>query len=520
VDFLAVWIVPPLLGAVIGYITNWLAIKMLFRPLHEVRVLGLRVPLTPGLLPKERHRLARSIGDTVAAELLTEDVLRRRLSQPDLRDALAGGIAERLTGLLSRPAGPIVASLGSGGDGPSPLDELAGRAWSTIVGSEAFKFALAASARSALSAAEKVPLSAVLDPQGARDLAQAIVSGRAVAKVRERARTWLDRAYAGEGREGGKRDLLGIVPPEAVEPVLEVAVEGLYAAALPAVETFLSSPEVTASIEGYAVTILRRAIGRLNPIQRLIVSAAQYEKSIAETMPETVADMSEAAMAVLRGEGMARRAGTAAAEAFRGAAGASLASLVSGLLSRETAAAALDAALDAVEAHGPALAERAAALVADRADRSLADLVKGLGLPPEELAERAATSVAALLAGGGAAGPLLGGALSAFKDGLAQALSGRSLGETLGVDDGSGRRLAGWLADRALVLLAQEAGRIVAGMDIRKIVVERVDELDMLQAERLILDVVSKELTWITVLGGVLGGAIGLVQTLFLALRS
>ena len=47
-------IIPIIVGSVIGYATNWLAIKMLFRPLREKRLLGVRLPFTPGLIPKEK----------------------------------------------------------------------------------------------------------------------------------------------------------------------------------------------------------------------------------------------------------------------------------------------------------------------------------------------------------------------------------------------------------------------------------------------------------------------------------
>ena len=55
---LLVWCIPPLAGAVIGYVTNAVAIKMLFRPLTEIRVFGIRLPFTPGILPRHRHKLA------------------------------------------------------------------------------------------------------------------------------------------------------------------------------------------------------------------------------------------------------------------------------------------------------------------------------------------------------------------------------------------------------------------------------------------------------------------------------
>ena len=55
------WLAPPILGAVIGYVTNRIAIQMLFRPRTGKRILGFHVPFTPGIIPKNRNELAASI---------------------------------------------------------------------------------------------------------------------------------------------------------------------------------------------------------------------------------------------------------------------------------------------------------------------------------------------------------------------------------------------------------------------------------------------------------------------------
>lgn len=62
----------PFIGALIGYCTNFLAVRMLFRPHKTINILWLKLQ---GLLPKRRHDLAVSIGETVAQELVSvEDV--------------------------------------------------------------------------------------------------------------------------------------------------------------------------------------------------------------------------------------------------------------------------------------------------------------------------------------------------------------------------------------------------------------------------------------------------------------
>jgi uncharacterized membrane protein YheB (UPF0754 family) len=88
------------MGAVIGYVTNHIAIKMLFRPLREIRVLGIRLPLTPGIIPKQRYILAESIGNMVSRELITEDTFRTQIVSTGFRERLGQAISDFTTGIL------------------------------------------------------------------------------------------------------------------------------------------------------------------------------------------------------------------------------------------------------------------------------------------------------------------------------------------------------------------------------------------------------------------------------------
>lgn len=102
------YLAPPLLGALIGYVTNYIAIRMLFRPLRAWRIFGIRVPLTPGIIPSKREELAQRIGDMVGSHLVTPDevagALQRESFQLELRQAVGG----KLGGLLDRELGPLV----------------------------------------------------------------------------------------------------------------------------------------------------------------------------------------------------------------------------------------------------------------------------------------------------------------------------------------------------------------------------------------------------------------------------
>ena len=82
------YITAPLIGGLIGLITNGLAIKMLFRPLHPVKIGKFTLPFTPGLIPREKHRLAGAIGQVVGGTLLDPETFHKALASDTLKQAL------------------------------------------------------------------------------------------------------------------------------------------------------------------------------------------------------------------------------------------------------------------------------------------------------------------------------------------------------------------------------------------------------------------------------------------------
>ena len=85
-------LIPPLIGAIIGYITNDIAIKMLFHPRKPIYIGRWQLPFTPGLIPKEKHRVARSIGNVVSNQLLNSDTLVNVLTSQDMLQKMRSGM--------------------------------------------------------------------------------------------------------------------------------------------------------------------------------------------------------------------------------------------------------------------------------------------------------------------------------------------------------------------------------------------------------------------------------------------
>lgn len=87
------YIAGPLIGAIIGYFTNFLAVKMLFHPRTEKKLFGRTLPFTPGVIPKNKPRLAHAIGQAVANVLLTKEDIAGLLTDDALNQASTALVA-------------------------------------------------------------------------------------------------------------------------------------------------------------------------------------------------------------------------------------------------------------------------------------------------------------------------------------------------------------------------------------------------------------------------------------------
>ncbi|HKL47850.1 MAG TPA: DUF445 family protein [Candidatus Izemoplasmatales bacterium] len=83
------FIVLVLIGGLIGWLTNKVAIKMLFRPVNPHKILGITFQ---GVFPRRKDQIAISLADIIEQELLSKEVLMEQL----LDEEKLGVIKQRL----------------------------------------------------------------------------------------------------------------------------------------------------------------------------------------------------------------------------------------------------------------------------------------------------------------------------------------------------------------------------------------------------------------------------------------
>ena len=87
----------PIIAAVIGWFTNFIAVKMLFRPRKKVKILFLEIQ---GIFPKRQHLVAKKIGKLVSEELLSLREINEKISQPENLEMINKSIEKKLDEFL------------------------------------------------------------------------------------------------------------------------------------------------------------------------------------------------------------------------------------------------------------------------------------------------------------------------------------------------------------------------------------------------------------------------------------
>ncbi|OQY10032.1 MAG: hypothetical protein B6I28_01815 [Fusobacteriia bacterium 4572_132] len=87
-------IIMVLVGALIGWFTNFLAIKLLFKPYNEIKILGVKFQ---GVIPRRKNALAVNLAKTIDEELLSIKDITATMNSLELEDEI-DKISEKIVG--------------------------------------------------------------------------------------------------------------------------------------------------------------------------------------------------------------------------------------------------------------------------------------------------------------------------------------------------------------------------------------------------------------------------------------
>jgi uncharacterized membrane protein YheB (UPF0754 family) len=268
----------------------------------------------------------------------------------------------------------------------------------------------------------------------------------------------------------------------------------LYPDAVSAFFKLLDRPDIRREMEIQGRIFLDNAIQKLSVVQRFFISAGQYDRTLSERMPEIIDDLVKQLEKLLADNAIQRR----------------------------TADYLSDTALSL--AAGPDNYNRLVKLISDALfsleERPIGEFLGVLGINgvPELVAgiRRFFTGERADGEGGGITteeGGPAGAALSAIKVFLDRHAA-MTVGEFFSIDEEKKRRIDGAILKKLFLLADRQTESVLKTINIRAMVTERIDSLDMLRVERIVLDVMADQLKWINLFGAILGALIGGVEVL------
>ncbi|MFD2169487.1 DUF445 family protein [Tumebacillus lipolyticus] len=435
-------------GALIGLFTNWLAILMLFRPWKELRILGKRMPLTPGLIPRRQQELASKVGEVVEQDLLTPDGLAKSIKRPEVEEMVKqAGIKAIAQTLQETPtAGQLAQKLFGADFQVKVTDKLVDQAIGYLQ-SEAGRDKLERMAEGLFDHLKGALSSAEVRRKIAHSFA-----GPLHAQLMNGQLTW--------------QDLLPTGTRQLVEDRLQAQVKPLLAGT----SAWIEEPEVIAAI----AEMLQEKVKSIPLLGPMAASFLSRERVAADIVPRIQAVIVSSAVQELVTERMLDRV----ARFWQQPIGSSLSSL-----SGDDLAALLEHLLEVA-------LQRAESEAAATKEMFKSVLVSGL----VESVNR--ESVAGLVGR------------------IVEQLSAWSVRDfyierTEQVD---ALLVKAWRYLRGELIEALPA--LIEALSIRKVVRDQVSSFPIPRLEALIRSVVNRELRMITLLGGVLGGVIGLVQAL------
>jgi len=270
-------------GALAGGLTNAVAIWMLFHPYEPKGVFKLKIQ---GAIPKNKPRLAKTIGRTVGERLLTSDDLAKQLSAPGLSEAFDSAVRSFVVTMLETERGSLRDELppgllrevetAFGSISPLIADRLV-----EFAGTDGFREAVERLQTKITDELKERPLGEVLTGARRAAIGERIETWVAEAvsnpELEQALDTWLDRRIADFSRD--RTPLLERLPPALVAAV-EKEIAGYLPLALDRISAMVGDPTARAKLQQSLHKLFEGFVKNLMLHERIVARLVVTEKTI------------------------------------------------------------------------------------------------------------------------------------------------------------------------------------------------------------------------------------------------
>jgi len=284
------WVLPPVIGAVIGYITNAVAITMLFRPHNAKKIFSVKIPMTPGIIPKQRYELSKSVGAMVSRELLTEDAVRKQIRSKSFLKNVNSSLGSFLDIIINTPVIKL-------------KEKIINLKLNFKIGDDAAKSFIPEIVSGFLKSEGFVSIVDNFLDKGIKYFEnktpgyffkrkkESIINKLITILISEDLEKKMIKIVDNNLEKAVHENyhLSEILTKKNIARILSI-IKKLYVRLFPHFIHFLNSEEVKNELEVHGRRLLKDILNKLNRIQRFLVSAGQYDKTLDENMSDIVND--------------------------------------------------------------------------------------------------------------------------------------------------------------------------------------------------------------------------------------
>jgi len=521
---------PPLLGAFIGYLTNRVAIRMLFRPLKRWRVLGIPVPMTPGVIPSRRHELAKNIGEMVGTHLLTSRDIGSALSEEKFQEHLHTLVDERIDEVLGSDLGPVRTLV------PKRFQTYFKVAVRTLkyrfrsgvhnyLQSDDFASTVSRTMHDHLDALGSRPLNEMVSREDRRAfygfIDTLIVDLLAGSKTEERLAGYL-REHLQQSAVDGKR--LADYLPATLHDFIVESIERYSPDILQQLARMLAEPPVRDRIIGAVRGGIDDFISSLGPLGSLaggFLDMNMLEKSIRSYLTDKKDDI----RSWLENPEVQERFSAVLVEQVDNYLEKPLAELFAHLEEEKLAAVCRETSrqfLGIVRSRG--VIETMSTMLRENLEEMLGDGERTVGEVAGQMLNRETADNLKGMAAAETVALIRSRRTRALLDKMMNSMIDSMLNRPIGIlNNILPATIRAGFTDYAVLtvnrIMLREVPSLIDSLEIRRIVTAKVDSLDLLRLEKLLLSIMEEQFKYINLFGALLGFIIGLANLLFLQLR-
>jgi uncharacterized membrane protein YheB (UPF0754 family) len=508
------WILPPLIGAIIGYVTNMIAIKMLFRPLYEKRVFGIRIPFTPGIIPKQRHLLADSIGNMVSKNLLTANSLRSHMGSPVFQEGLYTNVSGLTEQIISSPISFLKR------ENLTVLYEyievFLSRTLQSFFSSPRVNEGVNVMVKDLVHSFTRQKFETIITKIDLKTIVSVYIFPFLTGK---KLKKWLLSEITKWTNEQLKKNtpLKEIIPADLVDAAVN-SFKLFLPDLLQSLFQWLHLQTTKKDIEKQARELLKEIFKKLNIFQQIVVSVTQYDKTLDEKMPEIIDDalnyLEKAASDPLNQyhfiesskKGIHRWLRQGVFDLFYSESidvDAKIRLVVENLFTILGSKKTEEFIMSNIDI-----------FITGQRGKTIKEILETQFKVKEENITQSIQNFVTKTLSQPETAETFSHILVKLITSLIASMEERPLADLLGLDNRTKETMDRFLFQKLIQLLDGKLPSLLASLNIKALVVNKINALDVADVEKLILMVIAKQLKWINVFGAILGAIIGMIQIL------